>query len=157
MRMPGLKSIKVLNILARVYHCLRDIHLNSVSSITSAHPFHPLPFVERLHFSVKRTVLKLCFSLAKLSLTSDALCISLCQKDSSQSFPRQWRIGRCLSAFQVVLGHISANAVKATAGGWSTATCACLTFPLRSHTSRDRQEGSGYHLHEHRRLTAEER
>ena len=31
--------------------------------------------------------------------------------------PRQWRIGRCLSPFLVALGHTSANAVKATAGG----------------------------------------
>ena len=51
-----------------------------LSSITSTHPFYPAPLVERLHFSFKRTVLKLCFSLGNLSLASDALCIDLCQK-----------------------------------------------------------------------------
>ena len=30
----------------------------------------------------------------------------------------------------VALGHMSANAVKATIGGWSTGNSACLTFPL---------------------------
>ena len=71
--------------MARVHHCLRDIHVNSVSSIKSTHSFHPLPPIERLHFSFKRTVLKLCFSLAKLSLTSDALHINLCHKIQSPS------------------------------------------------------------------------
>ena len=33
-----------------------------LSSITLAHPFYPVPPVEILHFSFKRTVLKLCFS-----------------------------------------------------------------------------------------------
>ena len=120
------------------------------SSITSTHPFHPVPLVERLHFSFKRTVLKLCFSLGNFSLVSDALRIDLCQKKSN-SFPRQWRIGRRLSPFQVALGHSSVNAVKATAGGWSTGSSICLTFPLHSHTTSARPEGSGYHLHEHRR------
>ena len=49
------------------------------------------------------------------------------------------------------------NAVKATAGGWDTGSSTCLTFPFHSHTSSARREGSGYNLHEHRRLTAEEK
>ena len=49
------------------------------------------------------------------------------------------------------------NAVKATAGGWDTGSSTCLAFPFHSHTSSARREGSGYHLHEHRRLTAEEK
>ena len=54
-------------------------------SIASTHPFYPVPPVERLHFSFKRTVLKLCFSLGNLSLPSDALRIDLCQKSQIPS------------------------------------------------------------------------
>ena len=32
---------------------LVKIHVNTVSSITSTHPFHPVPLVERLHFPSK--------------------------------------------------------------------------------------------------------
>ena len=46
----------------------------------------------------------------------------------------------------VALGHMSSNAVKATAGGWSTGSSACLTFPLYSLMSSTRREGSEYHL-----------
>ena len=46
----------------------------------------------------------------------------------------------------VALGHISANAVKATVGGWSTGSSACLTFPLHSLMSSARREGSKYHF-----------
>ena len=46
----------------------------------------------------------------------------------------------------VALGHTSVNVVKATAGGWSTGSSACLTFPLLSHLSSARQEGSEYHF-----------
>ena len=35
----------------------------------------------------------------------------------------------------IAQGHASANAVKATAGGWSTGSSACLTSPLLSHLS----------------------
>ena len=45
----------------------------------------------------------------------------------------------------VALGHMSANAVKATAGGWSICSSACLTFPLHSLMSA-RQESSEYHF-----------
>ena len=51
-----------------------------LSSITPTHSFYPAPPVERLQFSFKRTVLKLCFSLGSLSLASDALRIDLCLK-----------------------------------------------------------------------------
>ena len=43
-------------------------------------------------------------------------------------------------------GHTSANAVKATAGGWSTGSSACLTFPFHSLMSSTRREGSEYHF-----------
>ena len=55
----------------------------------------------------------------------------------------QWRIGRHLS---IALSHASANAVKATAGGWSTGSSASLTLPLHSHMSSARREGSEYHF-----------
>ena len=44
------------------------------------------------------------------------------------------------------LGHTSANAVKATAGGWSTGSSTCSTFPLHSLMSSARREGSEYHF-----------
>jgi len=46
----------------------------------------------------------------------------------------------------IALGHAPANAVKAAAGGWSTGSSASLTFPLHSHTSSARGEGSEYHF-----------
>ena len=46
----------------------------------------------------------------------------------------------------MALGHASANAVKATAGCWSTGSSACLTSPLLSHLSNARGEGSEYHF-----------
>ena len=46
----------------------------------------------------------------------------------------------------VALGHTSANAVKATAGGWSTGSSMCLTFPLHSLMSSARREGSDNHF-----------
>ena len=45
----------------------------------------------------------------------------------------------------IALGHASANAVKATAVGWSTGSSASLTFPFHSHMSSARREGSEYH------------
>ena len=47
----------------------------------------------------------------------------------------------------IALGHASASAVKATAGGWSTGSSAGLTFPLHSHMSSTRREGSEYHFY----------
>ena len=46
----------------------------------------------------------------------------------------------------IALGHASANAVKATAGGWSTGSSTSLTFPLHSQMSSTRREGSEYHF-----------
>ena len=46
----------------------------------------------------------------------------------------------------VALGHASANAVKATVGGWPTGSSASLTFPLHSHMSSARREGSEHHF-----------
>ena len=46
----------------------------------------------------------------------------------------------------IALGQASANAVKATAGGWSTGSSASLTFPLYPHMSSARGEGSEYHF-----------
>ena len=37
-----------------------------------------------------------------------------------------------LLSVPLALGHMSANAVKATAGGWSTDGPVCLTSPLHS-------------------------
>ena len=51
-----------------------------------------------------------------------------------------------LISVSIALGHVSANAVKATAGGWSTGSSASLTFPLHSHMSSARQESSEYHF-----------
>ena len=46
----------------------------------------------------------------------------------------------------IALGHASANALKAIAGGWTTGSSASLTFPLHSHMSSARREGSEYHF-----------
>ena len=64
---------------------LKRYSCEPLSSITSTHPFHPAPSVQRLHFSFKRTILKLCFSLGNLSLSSDALRIDRCQKSQVSS------------------------------------------------------------------------
>ena len=58
----------------------------------------------------------------------------------------QWRIGAAPISDSIALGHASANAVKATVGGWSTGSSASLTFPLHSHMSSARREGSEYHF-----------
>ena len=46
----------------------------------------------------------------------------------------------------IALGHASANAMNATAGGWSTGSSVDLPFPFHSHTSGARREGSEYHF-----------
>ena len=46
----------------------------------------------------------------------------------------------------IALSLAPGNAVKATAGGWSTGSSASLTFPLHSHMSSARREGSEYHF-----------
>ena len=59
---------------------LKRYPCEQLSSTTPTHPFYPVPPVERLHFFVKRTVLKLCYSLGNPSLASDALRIGLCHE-----------------------------------------------------------------------------
>ena len=44
----------------------------------------------------------------------------------------------------VALGHTSVNAVKATAGDWSTGSSACLTLPLHSLLASARREDNEY-------------
>ena len=51
-----------------------------------------------------------------------------------------------LISVSIALGHASANAVKATAGGWSTGSSVSFTFPLHSHMTSARQEDSEYHF-----------
>ena len=46
----------------------------------------------------------------------------------------------------IALGYASPNAVKATAGGWSTGSSASLTFLLHSHMSSASREGSEDHF-----------
>ena len=55
----------------------------------------------------------------------------------------KWRIGRRLS---IALCHACANAVKATAGGWSTGSSVSLTFPLHFHMTRPGLEPTTYRL-----------
>ena len=49
-------------------------------------------------------------------------------------------------SLSIALGHASANAVKATAAGWSTGSSVSLTFPLHSHMWSARRGGSEYHF-----------
>ena len=61
-------------------------------------------------------------------------------------FPRPMAYRAAPISVSMALGHTSANAVKAKAGGWSTGSSANLTFPLHSHMSSARREGSEYHF-----------
>ena len=63
------------------------------------------------------------------------------KKKGRSPFPRPMAL-----PVSIALGHASANAVKATAGGWSAGSSAGLTFPLHSHMSSARREGSEYHF-----------
>jgi len=65
---------------------------------------------------------------------------------SQSPFPRPMAHRAAPISVSIALGHASANAVKATAGGWSTGSSASLTFPLHSHMSSARREGSEYHF-----------
>ena len=69
----------------------------------------------------------------------------LCQKRQSP-FPRPMAHRAVPISVYIALGHASANAVKATAGGWSTDNSASLTFTLHSHMSSARRESSGYNF-----------
>ena len=64
----------------------------------------------------------------------------------SKSFPAPMAHRAAPISVSVALGHTSANAVRATVGGWSTGSSACLTSPLLSHLSSARREGSEYHF-----------
>ena len=59
-------------------------------------------------------------------------------KLSESTFPRQMAHRAALISISIALGHASANAVKATAGGGSNGSSASLTFPLHSHMSSAR-------------------
>ena len=73
--------------------------------------------------------------------------MQISQKAKSQSpFPRLIAHRAAPISISIALGHASANAVKATVGGWSTGSSASLTFPLHSHMSSTRQEGNEYHF-----------
>ena len=50
--------------------------------------------------------------------------------DSKKSFPAPMAHRAAPISVSIALGHASANAVKATAGGWSTGSSGSLTFPL---------------------------
>ena len=64
-------------------------------------------------------------------------CAILCSQSQSP-FPRPMAHRAAPISVSIALGHASANAVKATAGGWSTGSSASLTFPLHSHMSSAR-------------------
>ena len=65
---------------------------------------------------------------------------------SQSPFPSPMAHNASPISVSIALGHASANAVKATAGGWSTGSCASVTFPLHSHMSNAIREGSEYHF-----------
>ena len=74
--------------------------------------------------------------------------VPISQKSQSQSsFPRPMAHRAVPITVSIALGHASANAVKATAGGWSTGSSACLTSSFLSHLSSARREGSEYHFY----------
>ena len=56
----------------------------------------------------------------------------------SKSFPAPMAHKAAPISVSIALGHASANALQATAGGWSTGSSVGLTFPLYSHMSRAR-------------------
>ena len=64
---------------------------------------------------------------------------------SQSPFPRPLMHRAAHITVSIALGHASANAVKATARGWSTGSFASLTIPLHSHMSSAKREGSEYH------------
>ena len=61
---------------------------------------------------------------------------SQCQKVKVLPAPMAHRAAPI--SVSVALGHASANAVGATAGGWSTGSSTSLTFPPHSHMSSTR-------------------
>ena len=71
---------------------------------------------------------------------------AIIQRKKSKSLPHPMAHRAAPISVPIALGHASANAVRATAGGWSTGSSACLTSPLLSHFSSARKEGSEYHF-----------
>ena len=67
-------------------------------------------------------------------------CTDRLLKKKSKSFPRPMAHRAAPISVSIALSHASANAVRATAGGWSTGSSACLTSPLLSHFSSARRE-----------------
>ena len=63
-----------------------------------------------------------------------------------KSFPAPLAYRAAPISVSIALGHASMNAVKATAWDWSTGSFVSLTFPLHSHMSKARREGSEYHF-----------
>ena len=72
------------------------------------------------------------------------IAYKLFNKSSQSPFPHPMAYRAAPSSVSLTLGHTSANAVKATAGSWSTGSSASLTFSLHSHMSSARREGSEY-------------
>ena len=81
-----------------------------------------------------------------VSCSKFAIYSTLKVKKSQSPFPRPVAHRAAPISVSIALGHASANAVKATARGWSTGSSASLTFPLHSHMLSTRQEGSAYHI-----------
>ena len=113
-------------------------------------------YVKSLKVEVYLTKLKLCRNsdmkdcvVKKFSRNATLgrySCMCSGQKSKSKSFPCPVVHRVAPTSVSIALGHASANAVKATLGGWSTGSSMCLTSPLLSHLSSARREGSEYHL-----------
>jgi len=80
-----------------------------------------------------------------IAKTATPYRMPLSNKQKSQSpFQRPMAHRAAPISVSIALGHASANAVRATAGGWSTGSSVCLTSPLLSHLSSARREGNEY-------------
>ena len=75
-----------------------------------------------------------------------AVIIFLISYDKLKSFPAPMAHRAAPISVSIALSHASANVVKVTAGGWSAGSYASLTFPLHSHISSARRDGSEYHF-----------
>ena len=74
------------------------------------------------------------------------MMINLSQSVKVKVLPAPMAHSAAPISVSAVLSHTSTNAVKATAGGWSTGSSACLTFQLHSLMSSARREDSEYHF-----------
>ena len=83
----------------------------------------------------------------QIIVTRVALSYTMISLFKSQSpFPRPMAHRAAPISVSIALGHASVNAARAIAGGWSTGSSASLNFPLHSHMSSARREGSEYHF-----------